>query len=143
MKQAFLTLPQPVRFAVIGLLNTGVDFGLFFFLTSILDLHFFFANLISTTAALIVSFTLNAQLTFSGSMTRANAGLFSLVTLTGLWLLQPVIIAVVEPVISFILQSTPYSGVILLLAKAVATCASLVWNYLLYKNLVFRAKNGV
>ncbi len=143
MKQAFLHLPQPVRFMVIGLLNTGIDFGLFFVLTSVFDLHFFFANLLSTGAALVMSFILNAQLTFNGRMTRANVSLFLMVTLTGLWLLQPIIIAAVQPIISSILQPTQYSGFILLLAKAIATSASLVWNYLLYKNLVFRTKNSL
>jgi len=143
MKQAFLQLPQPVKFLVVGLLNTGIDFGLFFIFTSVFTMHFFFANLLSTGAALIVSFILNAQLTFNNRMTRANVSLFLIVTLTGLWLLQPIIIAAAQPIISFILQPTQNSVFILLLAKAVATTATLVWNYFLYKNIVFRAKESL
>ncbi len=143
MKQAFLQLPQPVKFLVVGLLNTGIDFGLFFIFTSVFTMHFFFANLLSTGAALIVSFILNAQLTFNNRMTRANVSLFLIVTLTGLWLLQPIIIAAAQPIISFILQPAQNSVFILLLAKAVATTATLVWNYFLYKNIVFRAKESL
>ena len=53
----------------------------------------------------------------------------------GLWVIQPIIIALVSGGLSVIIDS---DNIVLLVAKLVASVASLVWNYLFYSRLVFK-----
>jgi putative flippase GtrA len=129
--------PQMIKFGMIGVANTAVDFALFHLLANEVGLPFYIANVFSTASALTMSFILNAKFAFDSRVTRRNAVLFVSVTLAGLWVLQPLIIALVRPLLDMTL-ATPMSELTLLAAKAVATVASLTWNYFLYKNVVFK-----
>ena len=137
MKAWFIRLPQPVKFAAIGLLNTGVDFSLFFTFTSVIGLPIYLSNIISTSAALCLSYLLNAALTFQSTKTTRRTALFFAVTISGLWALQPIVIHTVLVILRAAPDSISYE-LLLLSAKIAATAASLVWNFLLYKYLVFR-----
>ena len=54
----------------------------------------------------------------------------------GLWIIQPLVIASVDAT----LAATGWSeAIILFVAKVIATVASLIWNYLFYSRLVFKA----
>ena len=61
--------------------------------------------------------------------------LFVIVTLTGLWGLQTLIIALTHNPLTQLMGNT---DVALLVAKLLATVASLTWNYLFYSRLVFK-----
>jgi putative flippase GtrA len=120
-----------LRFALVGFVNTAVDFVILFALTA-LGMQVFFANVISTSAALGLSFVLNRNFTFrSGGERRRQIVLFFAVTLVGLWILQPLVIAGVQLLLPFDDQLS------LLIGKVCATVVSLTWNYLLYSRLVF------
>ncbi len=136
LKTRFQKHAEKYRFAVVGGANTVLDFGLLFVLTG-LGLHKIPANYISTGAALVFSFFVNKSFTFKakGGRVRKQFGLFLVVTLFGLWVLQPLIIIGVDGLFS----STGWSDqVILFVAKIIATVASLIWNYALYSRVVFR-----
>jgi putative flippase GtrA len=61
--------------------------------------------------------------------------LFILVTIFGLWVIQPIVIlGVTAALSSFNLNESA----VLFIAKLIATLASLVWNYLFYSRLVFK-----
>jgi putative flippase GtrA len=60
---------------------------------------------------------------------------FLLITLVGLWIIQPIIINLVKLLVE---QWLLNSSVILLIGKLLATCVTLVWNYLLYSRFVFK-----
>jgi putative flippase GtrA len=60
---------------------------------------------------------------------------FLLITLVGLWIIQPIIINLVKLLVE---QWLLNSSVILLIGKLLATCITLVWNYLLYSRFVFK-----
>lgn len=127
---------QIARFALVGGVNTALDFGILFALKTA-GLDPLIANIISTSLAFIFSFFANKKYTFKTTDTniRREITLFIVVTLFGLWVLQSLVIKGV----SLLLATTPLSGaVILLIAKLLATVVSLTWNYLLYSRVVFK-----
>jgi putative flippase GtrA len=119
------------RFGLVGFANTAVDFGILFSLTA-LGVQVFVANVVSTSVALGLSFVLNRNFTFRSDGHRGRqVVLFFVVTLVGLWGLQPVVIFAVQSLLP------GADGFTLLVGKACATAVSLVWNYMLYAKVVF------
>jgi putative flippase GtrA len=136
MKALIKKHESKIRFALVGGINTAIDFGILFLLTSF-GLNKFVANFISTSVAFIFSFFANRSFTFKSTGSIKKQVLpFLLVTLSGLWLLQPALIWLV----SLPLQELNET-VSLLIAKLVATIGSLVWNYVLYSRFVFIERN--
>jgi len=127
---------QKIRFGIVGVANTALDFLILFILVG-LGLDKIPANYISTSIAFIFSFFVNKKFTFkstSGNVKKQFA-VFVVVTIIGLWVIQPLVITGV----GWVLTPTGWtSGVILFAAKIVATVASLIWNYLFYSRLVFK-----
>ena len=124
-----------MRFIVVGLINTALDFGILFVLTRF-GLDALIANIISSTTAFIFSFFANKKYTFQTTDTdiKREMLLFVIVTLSGLWLLQTAIIWLTKPLAVAILQNASLG---LLASKLVATVASMTWNYILYSKIVF------
>jgi putative flippase GtrA len=129
---------QKLRFGAVGIVNTLIDFGILFTLKS-LGLPVVSANLLSTTAAFCFSFFANKKYTFktTGTDVKREIILFIAITLFGLWVLQNIVIVIITALLS---NSSLPSGVILFVAKILAICASLVWNYSMYARFVFKRK---
>lgn len=127
---------EKIRFVIVGGANTALDFLILFLLT-FAGMDKIPANYISTGASLIFSFFANKSFTFKHKQGNAKKQfiLFIVITLIGLWVLQPLIIWAISPVIA---PHVPNEAINLLIAKLVATIASLIWNYLLYSRLVFK-----
>ena len=125
-----------IRFLVVGGVNTVLDFALLFLLSG-LGLNKILANTISTGVAFIFSFFANRKFTFKNvdKNVRKQFIIFTAVTLSGLWLLQPLIIWLST---DFLASYTENDQLILFIAKVIATIASMVWNYVLYSRLVFK-----
>lgn len=126
------------RFGFVGIINTAIDFGVLFLLVS-LGMSSLIGNYISTTTALIFSFFANKKFTFKDNSKNRTTQIirFLVVTLFGLWVIQPVIIEGVK----FISEPTDMSSSLtLFVGKILATGASLVWNYVLYSRFVFNEK---
>jgi putative flippase GtrA len=126
---------QKLRFLAVGGFNTLLDFGLLFLLKAF-GLPVITANIISTTIAFCFSFFANKNYTFKATDTniKREIVLFTVITLFGLWVLQTIIIKAITYVLA------PYgltSDVTLLIAKLVATVATMIWNYLMYSQFVF------
>jgi putative flippase GtrA len=134
-----MAVPAPrrkLRFIAVGAINTLIDFALLFGLHS-LGMPTLVANMFSTGTAFIFSFFANRSYTFEASEgvnLRTQAWKFAIVTLSSLWIVQGIIIAIAEPIFSQFF-SAQYAT---LLAKLLATGASLVYNYYFYANFVFR-----
>lgn len=132
---------EKIRFAVVGAANTFIDFGILFFLVA-LGLDKIPANYISTGVSFIFSFFVNKSFTFkstSGNVKKQFI-LFIVITIIGLWIIQPLIIAG----ISNALANTHWlAAIILFVAKLIATVASLIWNYFLYSRIVFKKDTSV
>lgn len=139
MKEVVKKHASKIRFAIVGGTNTAIDFIILFILVG-LGLDRIFSNFISTSTAFLFSFFANRSFTFkarSGNM-KKQFGLFLVVTLFGLWIIQPIVIE------SVVLLSKDFGwsdSLVLFAAKLFATLATLVWNYLLYSKFVFK-KDG-
>jgi putative flippase GtrA len=127
---------EKMRFALIGGINTAIDFLVLFILVG-LGIPTLISNILSTSTALTFSFFANKKFTFKATnkITRSQVLQFLGITLTGLWIIQPVIIFTVTFTLSGLMLD-PY--VVLFIGKFIATIATLIWNYLLYKNFVFK-----
>lgn len=127
---------EKIRFAVVGVANTAVDFIILFVLVA-LGLDKIPANFISTGIAFVFSFFVNKSFTFKskGGNVKKQFAIFLIVTMIGLWVLQPLIITGVSAVLAGTHWSDP---VILFIAKVIATVGSMIWNYLFYSRLVFK-----
>ena len=126
---------EKLRFTLVGGANTAIDFGILFGLV-FLGVDKLVANFFSTGIAFIFSFYANRSFTFksTGGNTKKQFGLFLLITLFGLWVIQPVIIATVAWALSSSHLSKP---VVLFVGKLLATIATLIWNYIFYSRFVF------
>lgn len=132
---------EKVRFGLVGATNTALDFGILFGLTTI-GIPSVAANYASTGVAFLFSFAANRKFTFkaTGGNIKKQLALFIIVTVAGLWAIQPIIIWISEPLfVSFGFVS----WLSLLGAKLLATVASLTWNYIFYSRIVFTRDNTV
>lgn len=125
-----------LRFAIIGGLNTAIDFVILFVLVA-LGLPTIPSNIASTSTALVFSFFANKTFTFKdgNKSTRKQFGLFLLITLTGLWILQPIVIEGTKFITQDLINN---SYIALFIGKVLATMVTLVWNFILYKKYVFK-----
>lgn len=130
-----------IRFVLVGTANTAIDFALLFGLVNFLGISIFFSNIISTSVALSFSFFANKKFTFKDNNPDAKKQLikFLAITLTGLWIIQPIIIAITD---MLFFRSIGTNNIMLLSGKLMASCITLVWNYLLYRKFVFNSKTG-
>lgn len=130
MKMA--TIHEYIRFGLVGCANTCLDLGVFALL-SYAGLAVLPAIIISTSCGLTLSFILNRRFTFrSSSSTKCSLVSFLVITLVGLWILQPVIMWV-----CFLFFPVAFSTK--MLAKIIATGCTMIWNYVWYKRVVFPA----
>lgn len=130
---------EKIRFGAVGILNTVIDFSLLFALKS-LGFPTIRANTISTTVAFITSFTLNKKIVFKvhGSDLKREISLFIVLTLFGLWVLQPLVFITIGWALPHGYTS---SYLTLLMSKIIATCVTMVWNYVTYSRIVFKHQN--
>lgn len=131
---------QKIRFIIVGGANTALDFILLFLFTG-LGVDKIVANYFSTSISLVFSFFVNKSFTFKNKDGNAKKqfGLFLLVTIIGLWVIQPIIIWLSTNALTPYITNEPLN---LFIAKLIATVASLIWNYLLYSRLVFKKSEG-
>jgi putative flippase GtrA len=126
---------QIVRFAVVGGLNTIVDYSLFNLLHHVFGWPLLVSNTISVSMAIVNSFLWNRYWTFSarrsGGWQRREVLAFLLVSLIGLAINNG----------GFWLLHNTWGGSSVLatnLQKAGASIISLVWNFVGYRLLAFR-----
>ena len=115
--------PQLLRFGIVGGANTALDFGLLF-VFKFIGIPVEIANIMSTGLAFIFSFFANKKYTFKTRETNVvrEMILFVIVTLTGLWGLQTLIIVLTHSPLTGIIGNT---DIALLAAKLLATIASI------------------
>lgn len=147
-------IKQVGKFGLVGIINTLLDFGLFnLFSSSLVGLTLYQANIGSTSVAMIFSFFANKRLVFKqeGGNLLKQAVVFVAVTGFGLWVLQngvikllvdvwPVPLNLAYAVVEFLNLDQIFSRDFVTKngAKAIATVVSLVWNFVLYKKIVFK-----
>ena len=126
-----------LRFAIVGSVNTALDFSILFILTMLFNIPKELANFISTSVSFLFSFFANKKYTFKSTSKNLKKQflLFTIVTLFGLWVIQTIIITAITPVFTNLGVNKPAA---LLISKLIATAASLIWNYTLYSRVVFK-----
>ena len=126
-----------LRFAIVGGVNTALDFSILFTLTMFIGIPKELANFISTSVSFLFSFFANKTYTFKSTSKNLKRQflLFTVVTLFGLWVIQTIIIAAITPVFTNLGIN---KSAALLISKLIATAASLIWNYTLYSRVVFK-----
>lgn len=137
---------------MVGVFNTVFDFGILNTLVFVFGLPNVGANIISGSIAACVSFFLNQRFVFQADKQKSGRQfiLFILITAVGLYCLQNLVIYTLTNYLTapsswcFELLELIKSGLFsrefvrLNFAKAIATIASLIWNYILYGRYVFK-----
>jgi putative flippase GtrA len=126
---------EKIRFAIVGSANTAIDFSILFILV-LFGVDKFLGNFISTSIALSFSFFANKKFTFKtvGKSGYLNILKFLLITIFGLWVIQPLIIFSIE---NIMVPTHIDKFIVLFIGKFLATIVTLIWNYLLYRKFVF------
>ena len=141
------------RFVVVGIFNTGLDFTLLNMLVFVFGFAVVPANIISTLTAMSFSYILNHSFVFKSESSKSKRQylLFIVITVFGLLVIQNGIIhvmtnqlvalpnAVYSWIVSPLFDTTFSKEFIQLnIAKITATLATMIWNYQLYKRVVFK-----
>jgi len=136
-----------LRFIAAGITTTGVDFVFFNIGITLLSLRPAFANILSTSVAMTVSYLLNKKVVFKaeGKTLSRQLPSFLAVTIFTQWIVQTVVITGGIPVIETFLRFIGYnnnnvSWLASNIAKVMAIAIGAVTNYMLYSRWVFRKK---
>ncbi|MHB1684824.1 MAG: GtrA family protein [Bacilli bacterium] len=117
-----------VQFALVGVLNTMVDFGMFVVLQSIFHMNLYTANAIAYMLAVVNSFLMNKYWTFSDHATSRlilqDFGLFTIGNVVGLTISTLIIYAS-----TFFMPSV--------LGKVLAIAVVFPWNYWFSRRFVY------
>ena len=127
---------EKIKFLIVGGANTVLDFALLFLFVG-LGIDKIVANYFSTGISMVFSFFVNKSFTFKDKSEKKKRqfALFLIVTITGLWALQPLIIWGITTLLAPYVTNAEFN---LLIAKIIATIATLIWNYLFYSRIVFK-----
>lgn len=135
IKQLLTKHSDKIKFVIIGGFNTVLDFAILFALSNFLQLDKLISNIISTSIAMVSSYLLNKKYTFENtSKSRTQFIKFLAVTIAGLWGLQTIVIQSFSFLFANIINNT---NLTLFIGKIIATVASMIWNFVLYKKFVF------
>lgn len=134
----FKITPRKIRFTLVSSISTALDFTLLLIITS-LGLPLIAANFISTSISFIFSFFASKKYAFRtpDHHIQREAVQFIIVTLIGIWIIQPLIMWPLEP---FIRGFGIHGLLVIVLAKLLASLATFIWNYLFYTRVVFNKK---
>ncbi len=129
---------QFAKFALVGVLNTAIDFGIYNILLHLTKVskgpELLFFNAISFSTASINSYYWNRGWVFHGTK-KADFITFFAVTLIGLAINSAILFILttfVHPIV--VTNSAQWANI----AKVLATAVSLIWNFVGYRVIVFR-----
>lgn len=141
---------EKTRFVIAGCFNTALDFIILNLLVKLLHLLPLFANSISVVIGIVISYFLNHYFVF-GSKEKVDLKkflLFFAVTGFSSLVIQSLIIGGFEILTDsswgrslFFIQELGGSETLELnIAKALAVAVGMVWNFMLYKYVIFKDK---
>lgn len=140
--QRFPTLWQFIKFSVVGVLNTLVDFAVLNLLMWLTNIYkgswMILLNAISFTCAVLNSYLWNKYWTFGEKSKEKIAQEFSkffLISVVGIILNTAIVYSVTTYIPPFFgLSAEPWAN----LAKVLATIISMCWNFIGYKFWAFK-----
>lgn len=135
-----------VRFVAAGVANTLVDVAIFNFMIVVFSLAAVPASIVSTTVAMGVSYLLNKKAVFRDGVPHSfkQITLFLVVTLTGIWVIQSLIMVGTLNIMENMFHPEEQSFQMWFLqnvAKGFGIVAGAVWSYLGYSRIVFPNKS--
>jgi putative flippase GtrA len=143
---------EKVRFLITGCFNTGFDFILLNTLVFVVGAYPLVANTISVTIGITISYILNHKFVFKsdGRLSIKKYLVFFAVTGFSSLVIQNSIIYGFQlageaqwgysiPIVAFVMDN---DALRLNIAKATAVLAGMVWNFTLYKFVIFRKKQS-
>jgi putative flippase GtrA len=135
MKELIAKHAEKIRFGLVGALNTASDFAILNILAVGFGVPVVLANTVSTGLCMVMSFFLNKKWTFksTGKNYLREVVLFFVFTIIGMWVISNGIMALLVPMMPDWPELLRVS-----LPKVVATVASLIWNFLAYRYIVFK-----
>jgi len=118
-----------------------VDFLILFILFNVFKMPVFYSNIISTSIALLFNFFINKNyiLRHKDKVAGDKIKLFLIITFTGLWLVQPIIITIAKSIFDQLISN---NNIILIIGKIFAVIIVLFLNNLLYKKLRTNLSNS-
>ena len=134
------TSKKPLRFVIVGVANTVLDFGLMN-IFKLIGLNIYVANTLSTGSAMVFSFFMNKKWTFrnAGQNYLRQVILFFIFTMIGIWVIQNGFIWLIQTFVPhFGLPDVLFDNA----AKLMASAPSLIWNYITYNNIVFTTRRS-
>ncbi len=133
-----------VRYAIIGLGNTAIDFALLFLLIKLTGItegtNLFLLNILTFSIATANSYLFNKYWTFQDKATTGQATKFSqffIISIIGALINSGIVViftSSIDPVMGISAQYWAMIG------KVLATSISLIWNFVGYKYFVFKKK---
>lgn len=130
-----------VRFGVVGIANTAVDYVVFNVLAFVLGTPVALANVISYSAGIANSWYWNRRWTFRdrpAGAARIAVPAFIAINLVGLALNTSIVLGVLSIVRTTGLAGDAPAAITANAAKVLAVGASYAWNYLALSRVVFR-----
>jgi len=152
LKKLIKKFAEQIRFAVVGIAATAIDWVILFTLVA-LGSPSIPSNFVSTSVAMVFSFFTNKSFTFKAkNIAKKRFVYFVIITIIGMWVIQPIIIegvnmllgpwftdgALVKWVGDLLGSWFKAKYLVLFIGKGLATAASLTWNYLMYREFVFK-----
>lgn len=130
-----------LKFIIVGSFNTFLDISIFSVFTSLIGINAIFANIISTSVTMIVSFFLNSKIVFKSERRNLKVMLsFFAITLFNGWIIQSSIIYIVlNSLKGPLICLSEYNWLFNLFAKVCGVSVSLILNFLGYK-YIFKNK---
>jgi putative flippase GtrA len=120
---------QFVKFCLVGMMNTAVDFSVYLFFSRVIGLYFLLANILAILAAMTVSFILNKYWTFANLEKKIKTQYlkFALVNLVYFFLNNSIVLCLVD-----------YLNLYDLWAKVIAIIIGLFWNFFANRYWTFK-----
>lgn len=123
-------MEQFLRFLVVGVLNTGIDFGIYLVLTRIFNVSYVIATMIAVAIATIFAYLAHKKVSFRNTDPHSTAKImkFFAVSLGGL---------IMNALIVYL--GTHTLGIYDIYVKIVATGTVMFWSFFMHKYWTFKA----
>lgn len=120
---------QLIKFGLVGVTNTTIDYTVYFILTRILTVYFFYSNLISMSFAMIFSFFANKNFTFRNkdNYNISQFVIFLIIQFIGFIIANSLIYTLVN-----------FVGMYDIYAKIIGSVGFTIWNFLAQKFWAFK-----
>jgi len=123
------TLAQFVKFCIVGLGNTIIDYGVYLFFSRLIGLHFLFSNILAILTAMTFSFFANKYWTFENFENKIKS------QYAKFFLIGAVYFILNNAIFYFCVN---YLLIYDLLAKIIAIAIGLFWNFIANKHWTFQ-----